>query len=78
MAQHNSNTQGARTHEKQQDIITKRENTKGADVSPDGKSLQEARNDVEQPAGEYEISHGDRSIKRGTNQESEHAKHRVD
>lgn len=40
------------------------------------KSLAAAREDAEQPAGEFEISHGDRSIKRGANQEGEHNKRR--
>ena len=69
-------TQGARTREQQKAVINGREKTKGADVDPHAKSLAEARADIEQPAGEFEISHGDRSIKRGANQESEHNKHR--
>ncbi|MBJ3785986.1 hypothetical protein [Devosia sediminis] len=68
--------QGKQTREQQKAVIEGRENTKGAEVSADGKSLSEAREDVEQPAGEYEISHGDRSIRRGANQESEHHKRR--
>ncbi|OAM77571.1 hypothetical protein [Devosia elaeis] len=71
-------TQGPRTREQQQAIIQKRERSDGIDVDPRRKSLAEAREDVEQPAGEYEISHGDRSIRRGANQESEHHKRRQD
>ena len=67
---------GARTREQQKAVIEGREKTKGADVDPHGKSLAEARRDTELPAGEFEISHGDRSIKRGANQESEHHKRR--
>ena len=71
-------TQGARTREQQKASFEGREKTKGVDVDPHEKSLSEARADVEQPAGEYEISHGDRSIQRGANQESEHHKRRSD
>jgi hypothetical protein len=69
-------TTGARTKEQQKAIFERRERTDGAEVDPHSKSLAEARKDMEQPAGEYEISHGDRSIKRGANQESEHHKRR--
>ena len=71
-------TTGPRTREQQKAIIEGREKTKGADVDPHEKSLEEARADLEQPAGEFEISHGDRSIRRGANQESEHHKNRAD
>lgn len=69
-------TTGARTREQKKAIFEGREKTKGADVDPHGKSLAEARQDSEQPAGEFEISHGDRSIERGANQESKHMKRR--
>ena len=69
-------TRGPRTREQQKAIIEGREKTKGADVDPHGKSLAEARQEQEQPAGEFEISHGDRSIKRGANQEGDHHKRR--
>lgn len=71
-------TTGARTREQQKAIIEGREKTKGAPVDPHEKSMAEARSEQEQPAGEYEISHGDRSIRRGANQESEHMKRRSD
>jgi hypothetical protein len=67
---------GPRTREQQKAIIEGREPTKGAEVDPHEPSLAEARADLEQPAGEFEISHGDRSIRRGANQESEHRKRR--
>lgn len=68
--------QGNRTRQQQKAIINGQEKTRGIDVDPHEKSLAEARKDIEQPAGEFEISHGDRSIQRGANQESEHRKHR--
>ncbi len=70
--------QGPRTREQQQALLQKRERSDGIEVDPRRKSLAEAREDLEQPAGEYEISHGDRSIRRGANQESEHHKRRQD
>ena len=69
-------TTGARTREQQKAVIAGREKTGGTDVDPHQKSLAEARQDAEQPAGEFEISHGDRSIKRGANQEGDHHKRR--
>lgn len=68
--------QGKQTREQQKAIAEGREKTRGAEVDPHQKSLSEAREDMEQPAGEYEISHGDRSIQRGANQEGEHHKRR--
>jgi hypothetical protein len=52
------------------------EKTKGIDVDPHQKSLAEARLEQEQPAGEFEITHGDRTIKRGAHQEGDHRKRR--
>lgn len=69
-------TRGPRTREQQKAVFERRERTDGADVDPHGKSLAEAREEMEQPAGEYEISHGDRSIKHGANHESQHHKNR--
>jgi len=74
--EHTKGTQGKLTREHQKAVINGAENTKGVDVDPHQKSIAEARQDAERPAGEYEISTGDRSIQRGANQESEHAKHR--
>ena len=71
-------TTGPRTREQQKAVLERRERTDGADVDPKQKSLAEAREDMEQPAGEYEISHGDRSVKRGANQEGERYKRRSD
>jgi hypothetical protein len=70
-------TQGARTREQQRAILEGREKQQGVDVDPHEKSLDEARRDVELPAGEYDLSSGDRSIQRGNNQESEHRKRRT-
>ena len=67
-------TQGARTHEQQKNLFEGREKQQGVDVDPRQKPLAEAREDVEQPAGEYEISHGDRSIQRGANDRGDHDK----
>jgi hypothetical protein len=74
----NSTSQGDKTRQQQKAIINKDVETKGIDVDPHERPIAEARADMEQPAGEYEISHGDRSIKRGANQESEHHKRRDD
>ncbi len=75
---HNSTSQGRATREQQKAQINGQVETKGVEVNPDQRPLSEARADTEQPAGEFEISHGDRSIKRGANQESEHHKRRDD
>ena len=69
-------TRGVRTRAQQKAIIEGREKTKGIDVDPHQKSLAEARLEQEQPAGEFEISHGDRTIKRDANQEGDHRKRR--
>ncbi|MFD2647964.1 hypothetical protein ACFSX5_09190 [Devosia albogilva] len=71
-------TQGPRTREHQKAMFEGREKQQGVDVDPHQKSLDEARKDIEQPAGEYDLSSGDRSIQRGANQESEHHKRRDD
>ena len=67
-------TQGARTREQQKAQFEKREKQQGVEVNPDQKPLSEARADTEQPAGEFEISHGDRSIQRGANDRGPHDK----
>ena len=69
-------TQGRKTREQQKALFEGREKQQGVEVDPHQKPLSEARADTEQPAGEYEISTGDRSIQRGANQESEHHKRR--
>lgn len=74
----NSTSAGNKTREQQKAIINGAEKTKGIDVDPHRRPLAEARADMEQPAGEYEISHGDRSITHGANQPSEHHKRRDD
>ena len=67
-------TQGARTREQQKNLFEGREKQQGVEVDPGQKSLAEAREDVEQPAGEYEISDGDRSIQRGAHDRGDHDK----
>ncbi|SFV38296.1 hypothetical protein SAMN05216456_3303 [Devosia crocina] len=69
-------TQGARTREQQKDLFEGREKQEGVEVDTDQKPLAQAREDIEQPAGEYEISNGDRSIQRGVNDRGEHDKKR--
>lgn len=69
-------TQGRQTREQQKAMFEGREKQQGVDVDPHRKSLDEARRDIEQPAGEYDLSSGDRTIQRGANQESEHHKRR--
>ena len=68
---------GPKTRQQQKAVVERRELTKGADVSAGQKPLSEARKDQERPAGEFEISTGDRSVKRGANQETEHHKNRT-
>ena len=75
---HSNKGQGRQTREQQKAQINGQVETKGIDVDPNERPISEARADMEQPAGEFEISHGDRSIKRGANQESEHHKRRDD
>ena len=75
---HSNMGQGNKTREQQKAQINGQVETKPIDVDPDERPIAEARADTEQPGGEYEISTGDRSIKRGANQESEHHKRRDD
>ncbi len=75
---HSDMRQGDKTPEHQKAEINGQVEKKGVEVNPDQRPLSEARADTEQPAGEYEISHGDRSIQRGANQASEHHKKRDD
>ncbi len=75
---HSDMGQGNKTREHQKAEINGQVETKGVDVNPDQRPLSEARAETEQPAGEYEISSGDRSIQRGANQASEHHKKRDD
>ena len=71
---------GKLTHEQNQRIINKQENTKGSDAVLPGETLKHAatRYPKPGPGGEYDIQDGDRSIKRGANQETEHHKERAD
>lgn len=75
---HSNMGQGNKTREQQKAEINGQVQTQGVEVNPDQRPLSEARADAEQPAGEFEISHGDRTIKRGANQASEHRKQRPD
>lgn len=68
---------GSKTHEQQQRIINKQENTKGAET-PVNESLKEARRKHAGPPTAYDMRTGDRSIKRGSSQEGEHHKERSD
>ncbi len=65
---HSDMGQGRATREQQKAQINGQVETKPIDVDPHERPISEARADMEQPAGEYEISNGDRSIKRGANQ----------
>ena len=75
---HSDMGQGRATREQQKAQINGQVETKGVQTNSDQRPLSEARADTEQPAGEYEISHGDRSIEHGANQRSEHQKKRSD
>ena len=68
---------GSKTHEQQQRIINKQEKTKGVDT-PVTETIKEARRRHAGPPATYDNRSGDRSIKRGANQETEHHKERAD
>jgi hypothetical protein len=68
---------GTKTHEQQQRIINRQENTKGVET-PVNETIQEARRRNPGPPTAYDNRTGDRSIKHGTNQESGHHKERAD
>lgn len=72
--------QGKATHDQQQRIINRQENTKGTDAPLPGETLKHAalRYPKPGPGDAYNISTGDRSIQHGANQQSEHSKHRTD
>ncbi len=72
--------QGRATHEQQQRIINKQENTKGTHAPLPGETLKHAalRYPKPGPGDAYNISRGDRSIKHGANHDSVHRKHRDD
>lgn len=71
---------GKQTHEQNQRIINKQENTKGTDAPLPGETLKHAakRYPKPGPGDAYNIHEGHRSIQRGANQESEHMKRRAD
>lgn len=68
---------GSKTHEQQQRIINRQVKTKGVET-PVNESLQEARRRNAGPPTSYDNRTGDRSIKHGANQETEHHKERSD
>lgn len=72
--------QGRKTHEQQQRIINKQENTKGTDAPLTDETLKHAAMRYPQPGpgDENQMSHGHRKIQRGANDESEHRKRRND
>jgi hypothetical protein len=72
--------QGTKTHEQQQRIINKDENTKGTDATLPGETLKHAaaRYPKPGPGSANEISEGHREIQRGASDESEHRKRRKD
>lgn len=68
---------GSKTHEQQQRIINKREKTKGVETPVD-ETIKEARRGNPGPPAAYDNRTGDRSIRHGANQETEHHKERAD
>jgi hypothetical protein len=68
---------GNKTHEQQQRIINKQEKTKGVETPVD-RTLAESRRRNPAPPTAYDNRTGDRSIRHGSNQESEHHKERTD
>jgi len=77
--------QSRKTHEQQMRIVEGREKTKAPKGFADRASLERSENPDEElknakPARGRgpDMSTGDRTIKRGTSQETEHTKHRAD
>lgn len=72
--------QGARTHEQQQRIIDRQENTRGADVPLPGETLKHAalRYPKPGPGDANAMQHGHREIQRGAHDDSGHRKRRAD
>jgi hypothetical protein len=70
--------QGRATHDLQQRIINKQENTKGTDAPLPGETLKQAalRYPKPGPGDENNLQTGNRSIQRGANDESAHRKRR--
>jgi hypothetical protein len=66
---------GSKTHAQQQRIINKQEKTKGADT-PVNETLKEAQRKHPRAPTAYDMRTGDRSIKRGSSQETAHRKER--
>jgi hypothetical protein len=66
---------GKLTHEQNQRIINREENTRGADVPTPGETIEEARRrHATTPPALYDIETGDRSVKRGAHDPTEHDK----
>lgn len=77
--------QGPKTHDQQVRIIEKREKTKAPKDFDERTALRRSEHPDEElknakPARGHgpDMSTGDRTIKRGTSQETEHTKHRAD
>jgi hypothetical protein len=72
--------QGKQTHEQQQRVINKDENTRGTDAPLPGETLKHAaqRYPMPGPGSANEMSTGHREIQSGANDESEHRKKRTD
>ena len=68
--------QGHKTHEQQQRIINKQENSKGTDAPLTDETLKDEamRYPGPGPGDENQMSQGHRGIQRGANDESEHRK----
>jgi hypothetical protein len=67
--------QGKRTHDQQQRIANKVENTKGTKAPLPGETLKHAgKRSKPRPGEAYNISTGDRSIQRGANDAGPHDK----
>jgi hypothetical protein len=47
-------------------------------MASDNQTIEEARRHIKRPDQIYDIETGDRSIRRGSHQETRHTKHRVD
>ena len=73
-------TQGRATHDLQQQIINKQENTKGTDAPLTDETLKHAalRYPKPGPGDENAMQTGHREIQRGANDESGHRKRRSD
>lgn len=69
---------GNRTHEQNQRIINKQEETSSSGVPSPGDTLEEARAGSATPSTQYDNSTGDRSIRHGNTTADRHHKQRAD